>query len=89
MIINEVISLKVIDEDTATKSLKRMPQGRPQARLCVLRDNAGWYYIRKLIELEGAITPFSSIEEIELFMGCKLEIAKHYVYEDGAMKLQA
>jgi len=43
-------------------------------RLIAYQDDVGWYYLKKLVRLEGYQTPFGSIKEIELFTDKKLVI---------------
>ncbi len=40
--------------------------------LRVFKDANGFLYLASLVKREGLKTPFSSIEEIELFIGIKL-----------------
>ncbi|GMQ95209.1 MAG: hypothetical protein BMS9Abin13_322 [Patescibacteria group bacterium] len=39
--------------------------------LVVYQDSVGFFYLKKLVQKEGLATPFSSIEEIELYLGIK------------------
>jgi len=48
----------------------------PEKCLYVLQDNSGWLYINQLVKREGLKTPFSSIEEIEIYLKLKLKLLK-------------
>lgn len=42
----------------------------------IFEDADGWFWIKKYVEVEGFTTPFSSIEEIEVFLDIKFESKK-------------
>jgi len=42
----------------------------------VFQDSDGWYWLKKLIEHEGFQTPFTSIQEVELYLSMSLNLVK-------------
>lgn len=47
--------------------------GPPGKVIYIMEDTDGWFWIKKYVEEEGFKTPFSSIDEIEVFLGLKFE----------------
>lgn len=56
------------------------PSAPPEMMVIVFQDEAGWFYLKRLYELEGPATPFSSIQELEMAVGEKFTL----VYEKPA-----
>ena len=54
-------------------------EGPPTKYLTVIRTDDDWLWIHKLVLQEGYMTPFSSIEEIEIVVGQKLRVVKRVV----------
>lgn len=53
------------------------PPPEPGLGIIVMQDDVGWYYISALWQREeGPKTPFTSIEEIELYLGYQLILVK-------------
>lgn len=47
------------------------------------QDRAGFFYLRKLVEREGLATPFSSIQELEMALGMRLELVREKALPSG------
>lgn len=56
--------------------------GSPDKALTVVRTDDGWYWIHKLVLQEGFVTPFFSIQEIEVALGKKLKVVRRRSVSD-------
>ncbi len=57
------------------KAMAFTAKGRPKTEgFIILQDNSGWFYVNKLVQKEGLKTPFSSIQEIEMFLNEELTL---------------
>ena len=66
-----------------TKAMFFTSDKRPPTQgFVVFQDRSGWFYLKKLVEREGLKTPFTSIEEIEMFLGEKLTLAQELKFPD-------
>ena len=52
---------------------KENPEGKG---IAVLEDDVGWLYLQALTKIEGLATPFSTIQEIEVYLDGKLELIR-------------
>ena len=51
----------------------------------ILQDSDDWYWIKKLVEVEGFTSPFAYIQDIELHLDMKLTLVEEIDIErEGA-----
>ena len=50
-------------------SVFRSPNRSPGKGVVVFEDSVGWLYLKALVEMEGYATPFSSMDEVEVYVG--------------------
>lgn len=60
--------VKFVKQILYTPATDRDPNSYPKKVLVVLQDEVGWLYLKKLVQVEGLLTPFRSIEEIEIYL---------------------
>jgi hypothetical protein len=59
------------------KVLTFVTDDNPGKCMIVLRSHDGWYWIKNLVLAEGFQTPFSSIEEIGVYLNVKNPLVLH------------
>lgn len=52
------------------------PSSPPGQAIVVLKGEDGWLYLKPWLEEEGPLTPFSSVQELEVALGEKLTLEK-------------